>query len=110
MGRFQKRPTREGASPSSWSETTNNDYLSRDEIGSVALSFPHLLRFVDAHNVDRGVLVSVQETVTSIAVSILTSQYIMNLLSLLQNYLLIPSFENAGEDRATLAATLSRPS
>ena len=42
LGRFQKRPTREGASPSSWSETTNSDYLSRDEIGSVALSFPHL--------------------------------------------------------------------
>ena len=63
-------------------------------------------RFVDAHNGDRGVLVSVHETVTSIAVSILTSQYTMNLLSLFQNYVLIPSFENAGEDRATLAATL----
>ena len=51
-------------------------------------------------------LVSVKETVTSIAVSILTSQYTMNLLSLLHNYALIPSFEHAGEDRATLAATL----
>ena len=70
--------------------------------------FPFFIcqRFVDAHNVDRGVLVSVHETVTSIAVSILTSQHTMNLLSLLQNYVLIPSFENAGEDRATLAATL----
>ena len=55
---------------------------------------------------DRGVPVSVHETVTSLAVSILTSQYTMNLLSLRQNYVLIPSFENAGEDRATLAATL----
>ena len=63
-------------------------------------------RFVDAHNVDRGVLVSVHETVTSIAVSILTSQYTMNLLRLLQNYVLIQCFENAGEDRTTLAATL----
>ena len=63
-------------------------------------------RFVDAHNIDRCVLVSVNETVTSIAVSILTSQYTMDLLSLLQNYVLIPSFENAGEDRTTLAATL----
>ena len=57
-------------------------------------------RFVDAHNVNRGVLVSLHETVTSIAVSILTSQYAMNLLSLLQNFVLIPSLENAGEDRA----------
>jgi len=48
----------------------------------------------------------VHETVTLIAVSILTSQYTTNLLSLFQNYALIPSFENAGEDRATPAATL----
>ena len=52
---------------------------------------------------DRGVLVSVHETVTSIAVSILTSQYTMNLLSLFQNYVLIPSFENAGEDPWTMS-------
>ena len=84
----------------------NTDYLSRDEIGSVALSFFICERFVDAHNVDRGVRVSVHETVTSIAVSIFTSQYTMNLLSLLQSYVLIPSFENAREDRTTLAATL----
>ena len=44
LGRFQKRPTREGASPSSWSETTNSDYLSRDEIGSVALFYLRALR------------------------------------------------------------------
>ena len=55
---------------------------------------------------DRGVLVYVHETVTSIAVSILTFQYTMNLLSLLQNYVRIPCFENVGEDRTTLAATL----
>ena len=58
-------------------------------------------RFVDARNVDRCVLVSLCARNRDLdrAVSILTSQYTMNLLSLLQNYVLIPSFENVGEDR-----------
>ena len=61
---------------SSWSETTNTDYLSRDEkLDRSLFLFFICKRFVDAHNIDRGVLVSVSETVSSIVVSILTSRY-----------------------------------
>ena len=106
LGRFQKRPTRERA------RRPPRGVKLRITTTSHGTKFDRSLfficeRFVDAHNVDRGVLVSVHETVTSIADSIFTSQYTVNLLSLLQNYVFIQSFENAGEDfLTTLAATL----
>ena len=63
-------------------------------------------RFIDAHDVDRGILVSVNKPVTPNTVLILTSQYTMDLHSLLQHGALVPSLENAGEELTALATAL----